>query len=481
MYKHFYFVVVICLLLMATPAFAVDDFYGPSGSGSVTAKHTAHRGSGKSKWEESYSQQIDAQAFMERLYTVLTSPEYMGQVKEVAQAAEYMKGMGLFNLAGMDSGYTISGDEMSMWSSCKYADLDPQSYYGKLLALPNGKLASAKVVGAGDYLVYLAMNNVPQVLMAEVDELNKAQALGGAEGQDALGQLLNQADMGDMMQVLGMLKALKLDETMLKALSGELAIVLYGVPAIDKLQSGNIQPEDLDLCIMLGLNDPTFITGLIEQFGGQGGMQKIEAPAGWTGYNTSFQPSVGMVYNDDLLVISPNIKSTLGHLAQAKGRSLKVPECQCYFDLNCTALQTGVLEPLTGLAVKELGEIQLPTAAMSYLVDLPAPDKMGALTMMTSYDGDTFSSEMHASKALGQYLTYYLGVGLCAAGQVAMQQHAQEQTPASAPEAQEIAPEAAAGCACGGAGCDDCPKQADGTCPKTDGGKCDSCPQGGKK
>ncbi len=477
MHKHIYFVVVISLLLMATPAFAVDDFYGPASSGSVSAAHRGHRSSGKSQWEESYSQTIDAEAFMQRLYTVLTSPEYLGQVKEVAQAAEYMKGMGLFNLSMMESEYSISGDEMSMWSSCSYSDLDPQSYYGKLLALPNAKLASAKVVGEGDYLMYMAMNNLPQILMIEVEELNKAQALSG--GEDVFAQLLEEADMGDMLQVLGMLKALKLDETMLDAFSGELALVLYGVPAFDKLESGNIQPEDLDMCLMLGLNDPTFITGLIEQFGGQGGMQKIEAPAGWTGYNTSFQPSVGLIYNDDLLVISPDIKAAIAHIAQAKGNSLRVPECQGYVNVNCSAMQTGVLAPLTDLAVKELGDIQLPTAAMSYLVDLPAPEKLGSLTMLSSFDGDTFSSEMHAQKALGQYLTYYMGVALCAVAQVAMQEHAAEMQ-AEEPE-KTAAVDAPAGCVCGGADCGDCPKTAAGTCPMQTGGECDDCPAAKKQ
>lgn len=440
MHKYIYFLVVICLLLMATPAFAVDDFYGPSKGSSTKPSHRTRHSSSQSKWEESYAQKIDAQAFMQRLYTVLTSPEYLGQVKEVAQAAEYLHGMGLFSLAGMQTEYSISGDEMSMWSSCSYADLDPASYYGKLLALPNGKLASAKVVGEGDYLAYFAMNNVPQLMMLEVEELNKAQALG--EGSGLLGELLDEADMGDVMQALGMLKALKLDETMLNALSGELALVLYGVPAFDKLESGNIQPEDLDLSLMLGLNDPGFITGLIEQFGGQGGMQPLEAPAGWTGYNTSYEPSVGMVFNDDVLVISPNIKAAIEHIARAKGNSLRVPECQSYFELNCAALQNSVLQPLLGVAAQELDGVQLPTAAMSYLVDLPAAEELGSVTLLSSFDGDAFYSEMHARKALGQYLAYYAGVALCAGAQVALQEH-QAQLEPEALEKTTAAPEAA--------------------------------------
>jgi hypothetical protein len=428
--------IALCLVLCATPALAVDDFYGGGSAGHSAARpHSARHATGKSLWAESYSQEVDVKAFMERLYTFLTSPEYMGQYKESVQAADYLKGLGYFSLAGSQCEYSIKGGELDMYSSCNYADLDPASYCGKILALPNAKPASAKYIGEDDYLAYIVENNVPRMMMIEAEEMNKAQEL--AKGDSDLAKLLSQAnlgDMGDMGQMLGMLKALKLDETMMQALTGELALVLYGVPAFDKLQGNNLQPGDLDLCLMLGLNGDDFISGLITQFGANAGLTKMEAPSGWTGYNIQGQESIGIVYNKEILVLSPNIKATLAHMAQAKGHSLRVPECQVYMDFNVTAMQNNVAAPLVDLAAKQLGDIKLPTAAMSYLVALPAPEELGHMTMMTSYGGDADMMEFHARTAMGKYAAYYLGVGLCAAGQSGMLEKAAQELGIGAPK-----------------------------------------------
>ena len=440
--------IALGLVLCATPALAVDDFYGPGSGASPGAVRPlrTHHSTGKSLWEESYSQEVDVQAFMERLYTFLTSPEYMGRYPESVQAANYLKGLGYFSLAGSQCEYSIGKGEFDMYSSCSYAALDPASYCGKVLALPNAKPVSAKFIGEDDYLAYFVENNVPQMMMLEIDEMNKMQEL--AKGETELAKLLSQTnlgDMGDVSQMLGMFKALKLDETMLKALSGELALVLYGVPALDKLHGNDLQPGDLDLCLMLGLNGDEFITGLISQFGANAGLTKMEVPGGWTGYNIQGQESIGLVYNKDLLVLSPNIKATLEHMAKAKGHSLRVPECQVFMDCNLTAMHNTVVAPLMDMGAKHLGDIKLPTAAMSYLVALPAPEELGHLTMMTSYGGDSDKMELHARTAVGKYAAYYLGIGLCAAGQSGMLEKAAQELGIDTPKPEgEAQPESGA-------------------------------------
>jgi hypothetical protein len=415
MRKFQFAIIAACLLLLTVPAFAVDDFYGGASGKSSRPQPTHHR-AGQSAWEESYSLKIDAQDFMQRLYTVLTSKEHLGQFAEVAQVAECMKSLGFFNLAGIETEYTISGADIDYHEAASFKDLDPASFYGKFLALPNGKLRSAEMISQGDYLLYLGVNNLPQLVMLEAEELGKLQNKAG--GDDALGQALAEANLGDLDQALGMLKALKLDETLGEALSGEVALVLYGLPEFEKLNSGNIQPADLDAAVFLGLNGVEFVDGLIKQFGGQAGLEKTDAPAGWTGYTLNGQPSVGFVYNDKLLVLSPNIAAALEHIKAAKSQHLRLPECLYYMVVDCSALEGKVLHPLLDLAQKELGDnVKLPLSTMSYLVNLPEPGALGNMTMMTTSTGDGYACDMHATKAQMQYLAYYLGVGLCGAAQ----------------------------------------------------------------
>ena len=88
-----------------------------------------------------------------------------------------------------------------------------------------------------------------------------------------------------------------------------------------------------------------------------------------------------------------------------------------YLDINMTAFHADVLEPLLKLAQSELGDkVKLPESTMAYLVDLPEPDALGHMTLMTAYE-DGSRMELTMKKPVLQYCAYYLGLALCGAAQ----------------------------------------------------------------
>jgi hypothetical protein len=406
------------MVLLATPALAVDDFYGPQSSRAGAAGSDSGlrypKVLGNSGWEEVYVGRFDLSTVMDRLYGTLTNPQELGRFKEVAQVAQVLKATGVFNLAVVDVNYAATGDRLHFRVRQSYADLDPASFQAKMLALPNAKLRSAKYIAPEDCMLYCAVNNLPQILMLEMEYMSQMAKMGGEE----------ESGVQQMEQALGMIKALKLDETLFKALSGEFALAIYGLPDFDAMQSGNVQPSDLDLALFLGINDSEMLTQLIAQFGGQAQLTETQGPPGWKCYAIQAVSTVGLMYNDELLVVSPNLPKTQEHMKAARGKALRIGECQSLFDINLAALHGKVIAPLAKLAAAELAEgVELPEKSMADLVGLPAEESLGHLRCI-SRQGESFSeSEVMLNKAIVQYAVYYLGLTACGAAQVEMKKH----------------------------------------------------------
>lgn len=424
-------ILVIGILMIATPVLAVDDLYGPDeeltfdetrrpdlgiGAGGWSADGGLLPEMGDSTWEEFFRSDVEVGFFLTRLYEVLTNEEWFGQYPQVPQIAHYLNGLGLFNLQNFHAEYAFTGDRMYCMMHEDFVDLDPDSYYGKFLALPDRELATAKYVN-GEQLLYGAANNVPDMLMLYLGEMsNLIQVMDEASGGMAM-----EADlpMGDIAEALGLLDAFNVEETVKSLLTGEVAVVLYGLPPFEQLALGDIQPADIELAIMLGVSNMEGILGMVEGFGDEVGLLAREYEDDpWLYYVVNGEETIGLMLNEEMAILSSNIDVTRRNvLAALADGGIDLESCQCYFDLNMAALHDQLVMPAMEMGTGYLPEdVMLPVEPMSYLVNLPEAEALGHLTMQASFaEGYTFELEM--KKAVLQYLVYYLGVGLCGAAQ----------------------------------------------------------------
>lgn len=425
-----YLIVVLGLLMAATPALAVDDFYGPETDKTdddsrrpdlgITPERYQRDGAGAdgvtlgdSAWEEFYISDVHVGPFMDRLYEVLTREDWLGQYPQVAGVAEFLHEAGLFSLERLYSEYEATGDHIYIMGHEGFEDLDPESYYGRFLALPDGELTTAGHV-SGDYTLYLAANNIHEMMLVYLDYMMASmEMVGEISGEDMHG------DMGELEQVFGMIEAFQLEELVGNVVTGEVALVLYGLPPLEQLVLGDIQPDDIEMAVMIGIKDAEYVSGMIANYGSSIGLMGREyEDDDWTYYIMQGDESIGLMYNDELLIASPNIESTRKHVQDALASGgLDIEPCQMYFDLNIAALHDNLLEPGARLAMTEFGaDITLPVEPMRYLVDLPESDKLGHLTF-TSYFDDGYTVELEMKKAVLQYIVYYGGLAACGAAQ----------------------------------------------------------------
>jgi len=428
--RYFHLLIVVSVLLLATPALAVDDYYGPDeeltfdqsrrpdlgiGSGrSAGVGMMAQKGD--STWEEFYVSDVEIGVFLERLYEVLANEEWLGQYPEVATIANYMKESGFFDLQYVHSEYAITGDRMYFMMHEDFEDLSPDSYYAKVLALPDRELASADYVD-GDQLLYFAANNVPDMLLLYMNEVMKAvNTMEQTTEGTALEADLN---LGDLAEVFGMLDAFNVEETVKTLFTGEIAIVAYNMPPFEQLMLGDIQPADLELAIMLGVSNREGVQGMIEGFGDEIGLLSREYEDDpWKYYVVNGEETIGLMLNDEMAILSSNIDVTRRNvLAAQEYGGLELEPCQFYCDLNMAALHDQLVVPAVNMGTAYLPDnVVLPVEPMSYLVNLPESEALGHMTMTASFAGG-YTGEIEMKKAVLQYLVYYLGVGLCGAAQ----------------------------------------------------------------
>ena len=422
--------VVLGLLMAATPALAVDDFYGPETDSTYDDSRRPDLGIaldryqrdrtgadrvtlGDSAWEELYISDVHVGPFMDRLYEVLTREDWLGQYPQVATIAEFLHEAGFFSLERLYSEYQASGDYIYIMGREEYEDLDPESYYGRFLALPDGELRTAEHV-SGDYMLYIAANNIHEMMLIYADymmaSMEMAQQIAGEEMD---------GDMAEFQQIFGMIEAFQLEELVGNVVTGEVALVLYNLPPLEQLVLGDVQPDDIEMALMVGIKDAEYISGMIANYGSSVGLMGREyEDDDWSYYIMQGDESIGLMYSDELLIASPNIESTRMHVQEALADGgLEIEPCQMYFDLNIAALHDSLLEPGARLAMAEFGgDITLPVEPMSYLVSLPESDKLGHLTVASYYD-DGYTVELEMKKAVLQYFVYYGGLALCGAAQ----------------------------------------------------------------
>lgn len=418
---------ILCALLIATPAFAVDDFYGPGSDKEIFDDSRrpdlgigqrdydgaiAQPGDGGSEWEEFYVQDLDMGPFMGRLYEVMTNEEWLGQYPEVAKIAEYVNGQGLFNLSTMHTEYAITGDHIYLYSADSYENLDPDSYYAKFMTLPNNEFVSASYLN-NDFLLFLGYNNMVDMMMLGIEE-----AFSSPEYMEIMSMLSGNNDVEEMKQVFGMIEALQLDELLGDVLTGEMVLALYDLPPLPQLFEGDVDPGDFDLMLMIGLADSDYAVEMLDTYGMDVGlMARDYGDDEWNCYMMQGEEGLGLMFNDELAVVSTNIDAARMHLQTGEG--FDVEPCMYYFDINFEQIEAKIIAPLGEMAQAELAgeDIKLPTEPLSYLLDLPASEELGHLSISAGTTEDGFKVEAEMKKAVVQYMVYYFGLALCGAGQ----------------------------------------------------------------
>ncbi|HES58356.1 MAG TPA: hypothetical protein ENO21_02890 [Firmicutes bacterium] len=372
---------------------------------------------GDSAWEEYYVQHIDIAGFMQRLKVILTSEEHLGGFPEVAEVARMMDAMGYFDIAGGFNEYEISGDSIKLRSLSEY-NHSGDTFFSRYMAVEDAPLRSAKYVAEGDYLLYFALNNVidKALTMLSLPEYMGEEGMAGEE-------LMMELEMEELGQAMAMVQAMKLDVLLSDTLSGEIALVVYEAPSVEQIFTGDIMPQDVHAALMIGIEDPEYVLNMANQFGPDLGLVPAEAPEGWHAFTMMGEESIGVAFNDEILIATPDWLTTATRVQSALDNGgMELDPCLMHMDLDVEALHEQLIHPLALAGIGEMGlEVEdLPTDAMAYLLNMPEADALGHMTATVNHPEGNAYFEFEMKKAVLQYLLFYIGVGMCGAGQAGM-------------------------------------------------------------
>jgi hypothetical protein len=411
--------------LLSAPAVCRADVLDEIGGGSSRRKshvrdHQRFASSGETVSIQ-YREQLNFQPLLDRLYTLLTSEEWLGgKYPECEAAVKAAKEMGAFSLTSTLETLEVNGTDVVAHCSTYYSDLDPASERGKLMNLPNLAPVSAKYTPA-DSLFYFAMQHVPAYVACAANEMRKASEHGGPL-KDAIDEL----GLGDAESMFAMASLMGLDKMAAEALSGEIAVALCGLPPAGKIAEDpdSISPQDVPLALMIGLRDGAKLDAMIGGFAGQAGLTPMEGgPAGWRSYSIPQSGGVTAAYNDEVLILATT-PELLARCCGADGvETLDAPACQYHIRLNLPAV-ADACAPYADMLVKEIaGELEegktmfIPTKEAAFLLDLPSDiSAMGAITTTGYYD-QGYNVDFGMKTAAFKYGAYYLALLSCMAAQ----------------------------------------------------------------
>jgi|GEM_PF-2446970 len=367
---------------------------------------------GNSTWEEYYVSDIDTTEFMGRLYEVLTREEWLGQFDEVAAIAGYMKEAGLFNLGHMHQEMIVTDDYIYSVFSEEYNDLDPESYYAKLMSLEDAELVSAGHV-TDDFLLYFGVNNLTDIMLLQFEQM-----MATAEMAEEMGGEMD--GMEEMAQAWGMIEAFQIDQIVKNVLTGEIAMVLYDMPELEQMVMGEIEPSDIDMAAMIGISDGDYVLSMIEQYGQEIGLMGRQYEGDdWHYYVMQGQESLGLMFSDELLLVTTNLDVARDHvIAALKDGGIEVDPCQFYLNLNINEINDTLIVPGAELAMMHMGtDIELPVEPLGYLFNISEETDLGSVEMTTHNFGDGCSFEFEMKKSVVQYMVFGLGLVACGAAQ----------------------------------------------------------------
>ncbi len=368
---------------------------------------------GDSTWEEYYVSDVDTTEFMGRLYDVMTREEWLGQFPEVVAVAEYMKEAGLFNLGHLHQEMTITGDSIHNVFREDYKDLDPESYYAKLMGLEDADLVSARHIDDG-FLFYVGVNNVTDILLLQFEQM-----MASAEMIEAMGGEVDGIE--EMSQAWGMIEAFQIDKIAGEIVTGEMGVVLYDLPPLEVMAMGEFEPTDLDLALMVGIKDSDYLLNMIEQYGKEIGLMGRQYEGDdWNYFVMQGQEGLGMMFSNELLLVTTNLDAARGHvLAALANGGLDVDACQSYINFNLNAINDELIVPGAEMAFAQFGseDMVLPIEPLGYLFNINEETDLGSVELTSHNYGDGCGMEFEMKKSVFQYLAFGLGVAACGAAQ----------------------------------------------------------------
>jgi hypothetical protein len=370
-------------------------------------------------YSERYNLEIHLGGFMDRLYNVLTQPQWLGQHKEVADTANMLKQLGLFNLENVQAEYVVDNGQVAIHCAKHYQDLPAESYLGQVYALPNKPLELAGYVPA-DALLYVGMNNVPQQALLAARKLSEV----AASAKESGGPLSDAFGDADLSQVFGMLDAFNVEQQVNDTLTGEIGLAVFDTPSVEAMTGDNFGPQDISAAIMIGIKDANRVKQLIAMAGSNAPLAPMEGDmGGWSGWYVT-EPGaegVGVMLGEHMLFITPNVQNAVAHF-DFSGQAQAIPACQAYFDLNVSRLQDGLIEPAMQVVLGGPVDNTATKDAARYLFALPPSDALGHIRAVTIYDNG-YESAFTMNTALANYLFYYVGVGTSLMAQHEMASH----------------------------------------------------------
>lgn len=365
---------------------------------------------GTSDCEVYHMEKVDVSDFMDRLYNVLTDPAMLGRYDQVKSVAEYLKMTGMFDYQGWEMSYMYTGDDMYFRGHDSFAGIDPGSYYGRVLGLENRVPVSAEYV-SNDYMFYMAMNNVTDMLMIQLEELYGSEEMAGM--MDSMGSDMS---LEDMQMGMEMIKGLGIDKMLNAAFTGEVGLVLYRIPSLYDMAADDVDMADLDAAVILGIKNRAQIESLLETYSADMGFTAEDKGDGWTYYTTPMADDMGLMMNNEVAIITSKLSKTRTRMITAFNR--EVDPCNMYLSLNLYQINDQLADPLVNIAKYELGpEVNLPEDEMAYLLDLPMAYELGSLDMTVKYENEGVTAYGMMPKAAMTYAAYYAGLVICGLAQ----------------------------------------------------------------
>jgi hypothetical protein len=374
-----------------------------------------------------YTGETDVTGLMQRLTMLLTSPDWFGGDPALQPAIKELQDSGKLNLTGCQETLHIDADVVRYTMATHYAGLAPDSYKGKLYALPNQPLQSAQYV-SDDALIYLGLNNVPQSaliifhwLVAHPETLQEgplADAINKALSEQLGGQKIT-AD--ELAQAEGLLQATGLEAQLNSLLTGEVAAAVYDAD-VEKLAGSNSSPQDVDAVVFLGVRDSAAVANLLTGMGADAGITANGEVNGWKLFSIADAQGIGIGLNGNTLVAATHFDKFTQRLTSG-GNKLATPDCQYYIRFNLQRLLQEYAEPLATKALTEEVDMDgvkrnldakgLPSAekleaAWRYLLDFDHIGDLGALTLSGRYDSG-YACEATLKPAVFLYGVYQLG------------------------------------------------------------------------
>jgi hypothetical protein len=216
--------------------------------------------------------------------------------------------------------------------------------------------------------------------------------------------------------MLAIMKVMGIDKIVGDSLTGELALVVYQFDNLSGIPSGNVVPGDFDVALMFGLKDDAYLEKMSATYGPELGLLPAVQKGEWKVLATQNEPSIGIFYNNELLVVTPDLLDVMSNVGTATDDALNVAPCQLYLDIDLSRIDSELVGPVSGMVAENHGsdaDFAKYLSSVSYLLNKPAADSLGSINFSTSHvAGSGQHAQFSLTKPALRYAAFHLLAGL---------------------------------------------------------------------